>query len=213
MAPGQASRCRVVGAGPVGLLLAIELELGGAGVIVLERLTAPNVAIRGTAVGPLGAEALQQPGDLEIEGARILVSHERRHREAWRERMERSVEVLAIILFGAVGLSHILQPKAWAQFFILLRGKGEAGVFVDGLLNLPVAAIIIGFHNVWSGIPAVLTLVGWGLLIKSLIRLCAPALALRMLARVSVERSWEFRVAGFGLLVLAGLLGYGVSAG
>lgn len=74
--------------------------------------------------------------------------------------MERSVEVLAIILFGAVGLSHILQPKAWAEFFILLRGKGEAGVFVDGLLNLPVAAIIIGFHNVWSGIPAVLTLVG-----------------------------------------------------
>jgi hypothetical protein len=34
------------------------------------------------------------------------------------ERMERSVEVLAIILFGVLGLSHILQPKAWAEFFI-----------------------------------------------------------------------------------------------
>ena len=33
----------VVGAGPVGLLLAIELTLGGADVIVLERLTAPNL--------------------------------------------------------------------------------------------------------------------------------------------------------------------------
>jgi hypothetical protein len=32
--------------------------------------------------------------------------------------MERSVEVLAIILFGVLGLSHILQPKAWAEFFI-----------------------------------------------------------------------------------------------
>src|SRR5438309_1423280 len=51
--------------------------------------------------------------------------------------MERSVEVLAIILFGVIGLSHILQPKAWAEFFILLRGKGEAGAFIDGLLNLP----------------------------------------------------------------------------
>ncbi len=30
------------------------------------------------------------------------------------ERMERSVEVLAIILFGVWGLSHILQHKAWA---------------------------------------------------------------------------------------------------
>jgi 2-polyprenyl-6-methoxyphenol hydroxylase-like FAD-dependent oxidoreductase len=29
----------IVGAGPVGLLLAIELTLGGAGVMVLERLT------------------------------------------------------------------------------------------------------------------------------------------------------------------------------
>ena len=120
---------------------------------------------------------------------------------------------LAIILFGVLGLSHILQPKAWAEFFILLRGKGEAGAFVDGFLNLPLAGIIIGFHNVWSGIPVVLTLVGWCLLIKSLIRFCAPKLALRMMARVSVERCWEFQVAGSFLMVLAVLLGYGVYAG
>jgi hypothetical protein len=60
-----------------------------------------------------------------------------------------SVEVLAIILFGVLGLSHLLQPKAWAEFFILLRGKREAGAFVDGFLNLPLAGVIIGFHNVW----------------------------------------------------------------
>jgi hypothetical protein len=133
--------------------------------------------------------------------------------ESREELMERSVEVLAMILFGVVGLSHILQPKAWAEFFILLRGKGEAGAFVDGLLNLPLAGLIIGFHNMWSGIPVVLTLVGWGLLIKSLIRFCAPKLALRIMARVSVERSWEFQMAGGGLVVLAALLGSGIYAG
>ena len=127
--------------------------------------------------------------------------------------MERSVEVLAIIWFGVLGLSHLLQPKAWAEFFILLRGKGEAGVFVDGFLNLPLAGIIIGFHNVWSGIPVVLTLVGWGLLIKGLLRFCAPRQALKIMARVSVDRSWEFQVAGAGLVALAGLLGYEVYAG
>lgn len=127
--------------------------------------------------------------------------------------MERSVEVFAIILFGVLGLSHILQPKAWAEFFILLRSQGEAGAFVDGLVNLPLAGVIIGFHNIWSGIPVVLTLVGWGLLIKSLIRFCAPKLGLRVMARVSVERSREFQVAGAGLVVLAGLLGYGIYAG
>ena len=61
--------------------------------------------------------------------------------------MERSIEVLAIILFGALGLSHILQPQAWVKFFILLRTKGEPGAFVDGFLNLPVGGVIIGFHN------------------------------------------------------------------
>ena len=127
--------------------------------------------------------------------------------------MERSVEILAIILLGVAGLSHLLQPKAWAEFFILLRGMGAVGMFVDGFLNLALAAIIIGFHNVWYGIPAVLTLVGWCLLLKGLIRFCAPQLALRVTARVSVERAWEFQVAGAGLLALAGLVGYGVYAG
>jgi hypothetical protein len=131
-------------------------------------------------------------------------------RESRGDRMERSVEVLAIILFGVLGLSHLLQPKAWAEFFILLRGKGEPGAFVDGLLNLPLAGVIIGFHNVWSGTTVVLTLVGWGLLIKSLLRFCLPKQGLMMMARVSMERSWEFQVAGAVLVVLAGFLGYGV---
>ena len=127
--------------------------------------------------------------------------------------MERSVETFAIILFGVFGLSHLLQPMVWVQFFILLRGKGEVGAFVDGFLNLPLAGVIVGFHNVWSGIPVVLTLVGWGLLIKSLIRFCVPKVGLKIMARVSIERSWEFQVAGAGLVALAGLLGYGVYAG
>ena len=127
--------------------------------------------------------------------------------------MERSVEVLAVILFGVTGLSHILQPRAWAEFFILLRGKGEPGAFVDGFLNLAMAGIIIAFHHVWSGIPLVLTVVGWCLLIKSLLRFCLPKQGLMMMARVSIDRSWEFQVAGAGLVVLAGLIGYGVYAG
>ena len=124
--------------------------------------------------------------------------------------MERSVEVLAVILSGVLGLSHMMQPRAWVAFFILLRGKGEAGAFVDGFLNLPVAGVIIGFHNLWSGIPAVLTLVGWCLLIKSLLRFCIPKYGLMMMARMSVERAWEVQVAGAGLLVIAAIIGYGI---
>jgi hypothetical protein len=123
--------------------------------------------------------------------------------------MEISFDTLAIMWFGLFGLSHILQPKAWAEFFILLRGKGKPGAFVDGFLNLPLAAVIIAFHNIWSGIPLVLTLVGWGLLLKCLIRFCAPTLALRMMARVSVENAWGFQLAGAFFLSLTALLAYG----
>ena len=52
----------VVGAGPVGLLTAIELTLGGARALVLERLAAPSTAMKAGGIGPLGTEALQRRG-------------------------------------------------------------------------------------------------------------------------------------------------------
>ena len=52
----------VVGAGPVGLLAAIELALAGVRVVVLERLAAPSRVTKAMSVGPLGAEALQRRG-------------------------------------------------------------------------------------------------------------------------------------------------------
>jgi 2-polyprenyl-6-methoxyphenol hydroxylase-like FAD-dependent oxidoreductase len=52
----------VVGAGPVGLLAAIELALDGVSVLVLERLTAPSAVDKALGIGPLGSEALQRRG-------------------------------------------------------------------------------------------------------------------------------------------------------
>jgi len=42
---------------------------------------------------------------------------------------------------------------------------------------------------------------------------CLPTQELRMMARVSVKRAWEFQVGGVVLLLLAGSLGYGVYVG
>jgi hypothetical protein len=43
--------------------------------------------------------------------------------------MEKSVEVLAVMLFGILGLSHILQAKGWAEFwaefFISSAARGK----------------------------------------------------------------------------------------
>lgn len=122
--------------------------------------------------------------------------------------METAIEIFAVIHLGIIGLSHVLAPRAWAELFILLRGKGHAGVFVVGFMSLGFGSIVAAFHNVWSGIPVVLTILGWAQVLKALIYFTFPAYGLRALATVSVERARVFVYAGFFILALAGLLGY-----
>jgi hypothetical protein len=126
--------------------------------------------------------------------------------------MELAIQKIAIISLIIIGLSHMLQARAWAEFFIYLRGKGETGVFITAFIHLPIGLLVVGFHNVWHGIPLLLTVMGWGWCLKSLLYFVSPKLGLRMLARVSVERAWEFVVPGALMLVIAALLAYAVYA-
>lgn len=120
--------------------------------------------------------------------------------------MEVAVTRLAIICFFIIGLSHILRPRVWAQFFIDMRSKGEVGSFHNALLHFPLGVLIVSFHEVWQGLPIALTLIGWGLLLKSFIYFVFPAYGMRILGRVSMERSWEFVVAGLFSIGISGLL-------
>ena len=122
--------------------------------------------------------------------------------------MERGVETVMAISSLVIGASHLLQPRAWVAFFVMLREKGEAGVFIDGFLYLPFAAFILAFHNVWGGLPTIVTVMGWGYLIKSVLRFCWPQQGLRMLQRVSVEKAWEFQVPGAFYVGLGGVIAY-----
>jgi hypothetical protein len=111
--------------------------------------------------------------------------------------MEISVQKLVAIFFLVTGLSHILQPRVWVQFFIMLREKGEVGSFLNAFIHFPLGAFIVAFHQVWHGLPGMLvTLVGWGLTIKGAIYFLFPRLGVRMLGVVSMERVWQFVVAG-----------------
>jgi uncharacterized protein YjeT (DUF2065 family) len=120
--------------------------------------------------------------------------------------MELAVTKLAIICFFITGVSHILQPRVWAGLFMDLHRKGEVGSFMNGLLHFPLGVLIVCFHNVWHGLPIVLTLIGWGFVLKSFIYFVFPSHGVRMLARVSMERAWEFTVAGIFSLGISGLL-------
>jgi hypothetical protein len=118
--------------------------------------------------------------------------------------MEILVQKLTAIFFLVTGLSHIFQPRVWVQFFIMLRAKGEVGSFLNAFIHFPLGAFIVAFHSVWHGVPGIIvTLIGWGLTIKGAIHFLFPRLGVRMLGIVSMERSWQFVVAGVFSVALA----------
>jgi hypothetical protein len=121
---------------------------------------------------------------------------------------EQSVQVFAVIHFTTVGLSHLIQPESWVDFFVWLRARERGGVLVHGFLILFFGSIVVAFHNVWSGVAIVLTLVGYLYLAKALLCFVVPATQLRTLGRVSHERTQELRVVGIVYLALAGLVSY-----
>ena len=122
--------------------------------------------------------------------------------------MKTSVQMLVAVSYFVIGVSHIAQPRAWAEFFIALREKGKTGAFVNGFIHFPLGALIVSFHNVWTWPEIVLTVVGWSLVLKAFLIFVHPRYAMRTLARVSTERAWEFAVAGVFALFLAAFCAY-----
>jgi hypothetical protein len=120
--------------------------------------------------------------------------------------MEVAIEKLAVICFFLIGISHIVQPRAWAEFFIQLREKGTTGSFINAWIHFPLGALIVAFHNVWHGIPAVLTTMGYGWVIKGFIYFVFPGYGLKVMRQVSVERAWYFVAGGVVMVTLGGLL-------
>ena len=117
--------------------------------------------------------------------------------------MTRALEIFAVIQLTLVGLSHVVQHRAWAEFFIRLRRPGYAGVFVHGFLSLGFGAMILAFHRVWSGMPLVLTIVGVLYLMKTAQCFLLPEVSLRSLNRVTLERSRVFIGVGVVFLLIA----------
>jgi hypothetical protein len=126
--------------------------------------------------------------------------------------MERSVEILAVVQFFIVGFSHALRPHAWIDLFTRLHDRGHAGVFVHGFLSLGMGSLILGFHNVWTGIPAMLTLVGYLYTFKATMCFVFPETQMKTLGRVSHERPHELAIVGLVYIVVASVLSYSLWA-
>lgn len=117
--------------------------------------------------------------------------------------MERSVQVFAAVSFLVIGLSHIFQRDVWVEYFAKLHSLGRLGPFAEGFLCLNFGALIVSFHNVWTGPEVVLTVIGWIQIAKALVRFVAPESVLRLYKRMGPERAWQIQAAGGLFVVLA----------
>jgi len=126
---------------------------------------------------------------------------------------QQSIELWAAIQFLITGLSHITMPRAWAEFFVMLRSRGDAGAFANGFLSLSFGALVVGFHNVWSGLPMVLTVFGWAQIVKAFLTFVVPGHGVRMLSLVSLERPRMFVAPGALLVAVSGVLFYSLATG
>ena len=120
--------------------------------------------------------------------------------------MEQAIQVFAALSFLVIGLSHLAQPRGWVAFYQALAALGTPGAFFEGFLCLSFGSIIVAFHNEWHGPDLVLTLIGWVQVLKGLVRFLAPQLALRVMRRATLERSWYFSAGGVIALALSGFL-------
>ena len=114
------------------------------------------------------------------------------------------VQALLAFPFLLMGISHIVQPTMWRQFFRYLHNLGSTGViFRTFALELTPAIVLITFHQVWTGPAILISLYGWILMLKVSMSLLIPSLGLRSLAMANREASPDFTIAGVLLIALS----------
>ncbi len=65
--------------------------------------------------------------------------------------MQQAIQVFVAVNFFVIGLSHIFQRGVWVEYFAKLDSLGRLGPIVEGFLYLNFGALIVAFHNVWTG--------------------------------------------------------------
>ena len=119
-----------------------------------------------------------------------------------------SIEWSLAALLALTGVSHILHPRLWAEFFRDLLPRPAAG-FIIGSPTLLAGLAIAAAPNEGSWRPGVVaTVIGWSWSIKGGLYLLVPGLP-RRVARRHLEHPGRFALAGLVLLFLAGVLVFG----
>ena len=88
----------------------------------------------------------------------------------------------------AVSLSLLLYPKNKKKIFDSVQN--ETILFSTGIISFVIGTAMILSHNIWTyDWRVIVTLLGWVILIKGIIRLFLPELAIKM-AQKMVNNKW-----------------------
>ena len=107
---------------------------------------------------------------------------------------------VAILIYG---LSHFLQAKRWGRFLSILL-EGEQAPFIIGSLTLPLGLFIVIGHNIWVlDFPVIITVCGWGMVIKSIAYLLFPG----CIKMITPDTEINLRYASIGVGILMIIMG------
>lgn len=116
------------------------------------------------------------------------------------------VRQLLVVPLLVLGVSHVVQPGMWREFFTRLHSEGAPGVVTRTFtLELWMAIVLVTFHQVWSGPEIAITIYGNLLMTKITLSMLEPSIGLRSLSMAESKGDMGFRVAGVVLCGLAGL--------
>ena len=117
------------------------------------------------------------------------------------------VQLVVLISSLIIGMSHIIQPALWGEYFADLRARGRAGL-VSKIMQVELwpALLIVSLHQVWTGPAIVVTIYGWLLLLKVTIGLVLPSLGMASM-RIPERAPNSFVPAGVLMLAIGAASG------
>ncbi len=120
--------------------------------------------------------------------------------------MDQTVHAIMAPYFLVIGVSHVVQPRLWAEFFRVLRQTGVAP-FIIAMYTLPVGLFLVVGHNKWVwDWPLFLTVAGWGQTFKGTLYFVFPRIAERVLERAERRPYRQYRIAGAPFALLGAIL-------
>lgn len=116
--------------------------------------------------------------------------------------------LIATPVLIALGLSQLYATRYWQSYYDFLSSLGQNGVRLNGVISLAAGGVVVAFHNVWAGPPLLLTLIGWLLLVESILCLAVPSAGLTGLSEMGADtRARIVKGTGVFLIIVAGVLG------